>query len=65
MQHSRQTDKNISMRITHASTKCLAGNDRGSPGNIKVELPAPREALILAGSPDELDDHWHGIASCK
>ena len=51
------------MRITHASTKCLAGNDRGSPGNIKVELPAPREALILAGSPDELDDHRHGIAS--
>ena len=28
-----------------------------SPANIKVELPAPRENLILARSPDELDDH--------
>ena len=34
MQHSRQTDKNISMRITHASTKCLAGNDRGQGGTL-------------------------------
>ena len=57
------------MRIVVIQTNSRAGGmsrrSAWSPANIKVELAAPREALILAGSSDELDDHWHGMASSK
>ena len=45
MKHARQTDKNISMRVTHASTKCLTGNDRDER-SLNVRLGSPLDVIL-------------------
>ena len=45
MKHSRQTDKNISMRIKHASAKCLTENDRDE-SSFSVRLRSPLDVIL-------------------